>query len=116
MAPRIFDKLDLTTQESDMPRYLLRTQTDHTLLFFTDRGQCYPLAVSAINESLRPKERGVALTGILQGIEADEKCVRILDIAPKAFERAILRRTVQSSSAVLPRSTLCVVSVLPPWR
>lgn len=86
MAPRIFDKLDLTTQESDMPRYLLRTQTDHTLLFFTDRGQCYPLAVSAINESLRPKERGVALTGILQGIEADEKCVRILDIAPKAFE------------------------------
>ena len=86
MAPRIFDKLDLTTQESDMPRYLLRTQTDHTLLFFTDRGQCYPLAVSAINESLRPKERGVALTGILQGIEADEKCVRILNIAPKAFE------------------------------
>ncbi len=86
MAPRIFDKLDLTTQESDMPRYLLRTQTDHTMLFFTDRGQCYPLAVSAINESLRPKERGVALTGILQGIEADEKCVRILDIAPKAFE------------------------------
>lgn len=86
MAPRIFDKLDLTTQESDMPRYLLRTQTDHTLLFFTDRGQCYPLAVSAINESLRPKERGVALTGILQGIEADEKCVRILDIAPKASE------------------------------
>ena len=86
MAPRIFDKLDLTTQESDMPRYLLRTQTDHTLLFFTDRWQCYPLAVSAINESLRPKERGVALTGILQGIEADEKCVRILDIAPKAFE------------------------------
>ena len=86
MAPRIFDKLDLTTQESDMPRYLLRTQTDHTLLFFTDRGQCYTLAVSAINESLRPKERGVALTGILQGIEADEKCVRILDIAPKAFE------------------------------
>ncbi|MBS7299864.1 MAG: DNA topoisomerase 4 subunit A [Eubacteriales bacterium] len=86
MAPRIFDKLDLTTQESDMPLYLLRTQTDHTLLFFTDRGQCYPLAVSAINESLRPKERGVALTGILQGIEADEKCVRILDIAPKAFE------------------------------
>ena len=86
MAPRIFDKLDLTTQESDMPRYLLRTQTDHTLLFFTDRGQCYPLAVSAINESLRPRERGVALTGLLQGIEADEKCVRILDIAPKAFE------------------------------
>ena len=86
MAPRIFEKIDLTTQESDMPLFLLRTQTDHTLLFFTDHGQCYPLSVSAIADSLRPKERGVALTGILQGIESDEKCVRILDIAPKAFE------------------------------
>ncbi|MEI3428890.1 MAG: hypothetical protein V8Q82_06670 [Christensenellales bacterium] len=55
-----------------MPRYLLRTQTDHTLPFFADRGQCYPLAVPAINESPPPKERGVALTGILQGIEADK--------------------------------------------
>lgn len=85
MSQRIFEKLDLTTQESDMPRYLMRTQTDHTLLFFTERGQCYSLPVSAINESLRPKERGVALTGILQGIEADEKCVRILDVAPNGY-------------------------------
>ena len=103
MAPRIFDKLDLTTQESDMPRYLLRTQTDHTLLFFTDRGQCYPLAVSAINESLRPKERGVALTGILQGIEADEKCVRILDIAPDLLfftQNGLVKRSAATEYAV----------------
>ena len=86
MLPRIFDKLDLTTQESDMPRFLLRTQTDHTLLFFTDRGQCYMLPVASIADSLRPRERGVALTGILSGYEAEEKCVQILDIAPGGFD------------------------------
>jgi len=87
MLPRIFDKIDLTTQESDMPRFLLRTQTNHTLLFFTDRGQCYMLPVAAIADSLRPKERGVALTGILGGFEAEETCVQILDIAPGDFDR-----------------------------
>ena len=87
MPPRIYEKLDLSAQESDMPRFLLRTQTDHTLLFFTDRGQCYMLPVAAINESLRPKERGVALTGILSGFEADESCVRLLSVAPGALER-----------------------------
>ena len=86
MLPRIFEKIDLSTQESDMPRFLLRTQTDHTLLFFTDRGQCYMLPVTAIADSLRPKERGVALTGILNGFESGESCVHILDIAPGGFD------------------------------
>ena len=86
MLPRIFEKIDLSTQESDMPRFLLRTQTTHTLLFFTDRGQCYMLPVSAIADSLRPRERGVALTGILSGFEAEEKCVNILDVAPGGFD------------------------------
>ncbi len=86
MLPRIFEKIDISTQEADMPRFLLRTQTDHTLLFFTNRGQCYMLPVTAIADSIRPKERGVALTGILGGFEADETCVQILDIAPGAFD------------------------------
>ena len=86
MLPRIFEKIDISTQEADMPRFLLRTQTDHTLLFFTNRGQCYMLPVTTIADSIRPKERGVALTGILGGFEADETCVQILDIAPGAFD------------------------------
>ena len=86
MLPRIFEKIDLSTQEADMPRFLLRTQTDHTLLFFTDRGQCYMLPVAAISDSLRPKERGVALTGILNGFENDEVCIHILDVAPGGFD------------------------------
>ncbi len=86
MSLRMYEKLGVPTQESDMPRFLLRTQTDHTLLFFTDRGQCHTLSVGAIAETLRPKERGVALTGILPGIETNERCIRILDVAPKGFE------------------------------
>ena len=34
--------------------------------------------VGAIAESLRVKERGTALTGILQGFEKGEKCVQML--------------------------------------
>ena len=86
MAPRLYEKMEIATQESDMPRFLLRTQTDHTLLIFTDRGACYTLNVGAINESLRVKERGTALTGILQGFEKGEKCVQMLCVAPGAFD------------------------------
>ena len=75
MTPRLYEKIDVSTAESDMPLFLLRTQTDHTLLIFTDRGACYTLNVGAIAESLRVKERGTALTGILQGFEKGEKCV-----------------------------------------
>lgn len=31
----------------DAPLYRFDTQTDHTLYFFTDRGNCYPLSVAA---------------------------------------------------------------------
>ena len=86
MLPRIYEKLDLSTRQEEMPRFLLRTQTDHTLLFFTDRGQCYMLPVSGITDSMRPKERGVALTGILNGYEEGEECVQILDVPPGGFD------------------------------
>ncbi|MBR5230690.1 MAG: DNA topoisomerase 4 subunit A [Clostridia bacterium] len=86
MTPRLYEKIDVSTAESDMPLFLLRTQTDHTLLIFTDRGACYTLNVGAIAESLRVKERGTALTGILQGFEKGEKCVQMMDIAPHGFD------------------------------
>ena len=82
MSPRYFEKQDMPTQESDMARWLFHTQTDHTLLFFTDRGNCYPLSVGALNESNKPKERGGALSGVLAGLETDEKCVSLLLITP----------------------------------
>ena len=82
MAPRYFEKLEMPEKESDMARWLFHTQTDHTLLFFTDKGNCYPLSVGALNESNKPKERGGALSGVLAGLETGEKCVSLLLITP----------------------------------
>ena len=82
MAPRFFEKQELPTAEADMPRWLFHTQTDHTLLFFTNRGNCYPLSVGALNEMSKPRDRGTALSGVLAGLENDERCVSLLLITP----------------------------------
>ncbi|MBE5782357.1 MAG: DNA topoisomerase 4 subunit A [Clostridiales bacterium] len=82
MAPRYYEKMDMPMQENEMPRWLFHTQTDHTLFFFTDKGNCYPLSVGALNESNKPKERGGALSGVLAGLETGEKCVSLLLITP----------------------------------
>ena len=82
MAPRFYEKLDMPTQESDMPRWVFRTQTDHTLLFFTDKGNCYPLSVGALTETSKPKERGGALSSVLAGLENGEQCVSVLLATP----------------------------------
>lgn len=86
MSQRLFDKLEFATPE-ELPRFVLRTQTDRTLLFFTNRGQCHTLAVSAVNESMRVKERGTALSGLLAGIEKDEKCVALMDVSYKEMDK-----------------------------
>ena len=82
MAPRAFEKLDMPEKESDMARYLFRTQTDHTLYFFTNLGNCYPLSVGALNETAKPRERGGGLTSVLAGLENGEECVSLLLMTP----------------------------------
>ena len=86
MAPRYYDKMEQPAQAADMPRWLFRTQTDHTLLFFTDKGSCYPLSVGALNETTKPRERGGSLSSVLAGLESDEKCVTLLDTAPGGLD------------------------------
>lgn len=82
MSPRNFEKMDMPEKEADMARWLFRTQTDHTLYFFTDKGNCYPLSVGSLAETSKPRERGGALTSVLAGLENDEKCVSLLLITP----------------------------------
>ncbi|MBR4360519.1 MAG: DNA topoisomerase 4 subunit A [Clostridia bacterium] len=82
MAPRVFEKQEIPDRESDMPRWLFHTQTDHTLYFFTNKGNCYPLSVGALNETSKPKERGGALSSVLAGLENGEVCVSLLLITP----------------------------------
>ena len=82
MAPRYYEKLEMPENEGEMARWIFHTQTDHTLLFFTDKGNCYPLSVGALTENNRPKDRGVTLSGVLAGLETGEKCVSLLLITP----------------------------------
>lgn len=82
MAPRYFEKLEMPEKESDMARYLFHTQTDHTLYFFTNLGNCYPLSVGALTETTKPRERGGGLSSVLAGLENGEECVSLLLMVP----------------------------------
>ena len=85
-AVRTYEKMELPENEQEWARYTFHTRTDHTLLFFTDRGNCFPLAVGSLNEITRPRERGVSLSGVLSGLEKGENCVRLMDIPAGALQ------------------------------
>lgn len=81
MHPRFYEKLPpIEPLEGllELPKYLFSVQTDHTLLFFTNKGNCYPLSVGALPEMNKPKDRGQLLSGVLQGLEADEQLASLL--------------------------------------
>lgn len=86
MYPRYFEKLSETDDQKDTPRFLFQTLSDATLLFFTNLGNCYPLAVASLAETNKPKERGMLLSGLLAGLEKDEKPVRVLCVRPGELE------------------------------
>jgi len=66
----------------DPPLYRFETLTDQNLYFFTNRGNCYQLSVSALPEMNKPKDRGSLLSGVLAGLEEDETPVIILCMKP----------------------------------
>ncbi len=109
-APRTYEKLELPEKESDFIRFVFRTQTDHSLLFFTDRGNVFILGVGDLNEITRTKERGVSLSGVLNGLEKGEECVRMLDLAPGETSLAgeILFVTVQGMVKRMAMTDLAV--------
>ena len=82
MNPRAFDRLEPPQQPEEMALYTFRTATDHSLLIFTNLGNCYTLSVGKLEESSRPKDRGLYLSGVLSGLEDGETCVTMLCVAP----------------------------------
>ena len=83
MYPKFFEKLPPPDPQSgigEIPKFLFNTLTDHTLLFFTNRGNCYPLSVGSLPEANRPKDRGVLLSGVLAGLETDESLCQLMCI------------------------------------
>ena len=90
MYPAIYRKNPLPSPIEDPQEaaaYLFETDTDATLLLFTNHGNCYPLSVGALNEC-KPKDRGQLLSGLLVGLEDGEKpllicCEKLTDLASK---------------------------------
>lgn len=82
MHPRQYDKMELPGDEKEMARSTFRCMSDHTLIIFTNLGNCYTLPVSKLEESSRPKDRGLLLSGVLSGLEANEQCVAMYCTAP----------------------------------
>ena len=72
MPPKALEKADKT----DAPAQVLSCFTDEKLLFITDLGNCYPVPVSQIPEC-RPRDRGIALGGLLAGLEKGEYLVSL---------------------------------------
>ena len=65
-------------QPDDPPVYFFETDTDHTLFFFTNIGNCYQLNVGALPEMNKPKDRGSLLSGVLAGLENGEEPVYLM--------------------------------------
>ena len=109
MAPRVFEKSEWKAQD-ELPRFLLRIRTDHTLYFFTDAGNCYPVPVTAVPDISRPRDRGLTLSGLLMGLEDGERIVRVLSAADGAIAgcgdllfvtaQGMIKRTTASEYAV----------------
>ncbi len=91
MYPKFLEKLpppDPQAGLNEVSRFLFNTLTDHTLLFFTDRGNCYPLSVGSLPETNRPKDRGVLLTGVLAGLEGGEALIQLLCVKTANLAKA----------------------------
>ena len=78
MAPKTYERA-AAGEPAELPKCALRTMTDRKLAFFTDRGNCYPIAVEQIPDA-RPKDRGIALGGLLAGLESGETAVAVWEM------------------------------------
>jgi len=85
MHPRMFEKKTLPDPMEGMQeqyRYIYNAMTDDTLLFFTNKGNCYAISVGSLPEMNRPQERGQLLAGILNGLEKEETLTALFLFKP----------------------------------
>ena len=88
--PKVWEKLQ--AEDAERPRMALKTMSDERILFFSGLGQCYPVPVAQVNEC-RPKDRGMALTGLLAGYEAKEGLVAALSLRDDGYDGDLIFAT-----------------------
>ncbi|MBQ7825106.1 MAG: hypothetical protein IJ337_01985, partial [Clostridia bacterium] len=78
MSPRMVDKF---IQQEGMAANVvttIQTATDESLYVFTNMGNCFMLDIAKIPETMRLKERGSLLTGLVAGLADGEQAVSML--------------------------------------
>ena len=78
MSPRMVDKF---LQQPGMREEVVdqvNTMTDASCYFFTNLGNCFMLDISKIPETMRLKERGSLITGLVAGLSDGERCVAMI--------------------------------------
>ena len=78
MSPRMVDKF---LQQPGVRAEIVdqvNTLTDASCYFFTNLGNCFMLDIAKIPETIRLKERGSLLTGLVAGLSDGERCVAMI--------------------------------------
>ena len=78
MSPRMIDKFIQQPGMANEVVLSIQTATDESLYVFTNVGNCFMLDVGKIPETMRLKERGSLLTGLVAGLADGEHAVNML--------------------------------------
>ncbi len=70
---------NIETEEGDYLEHLIKTSTDHKVLMFTNRANCYQVACSEIPEG-KWREKGVPVASIVKGLEKGEWVVAVISV------------------------------------
>lgn len=89
LQPKNYEREISAARPSDAPKCVVETTMDDKLLFFTDKGNCYPVVASQIPEA-RLKDRGLAPGGLLAGLEKDEHVVTMIGHGNWSGERVFV--------------------------
>ena len=78
MSPRMVDKFIQQPGVAAEVVQTIQTATDESLYIFTNMGNCFMIDVGKIPETMRLKERGSLLTGLVAGLTDGEYAVQML--------------------------------------
>ena len=78
MSPRMVDKFIQQPGVAAEVVQTIQTSTDESLYVFTNLGNCFMLDIAKIPETMRIKERGSLLTGLVAGLADGETAVNML--------------------------------------
>ena len=78
MSPRMVEKFMQQPGVAAEVVQTIQTATDESLYIFTNLGNCFMLDVGKIPETMRLKERGSLLTGLVAGLADGETAVQLL--------------------------------------